>query len=138
MTSPDPNQQPAPAPKALPEAVTLQNDVKQALKTQDANGASDNARSRVVKELVEHEMSKREETLADALKKRSAIEKEIKAVKPNITRNGAGEKVESFTDADWKKREKLQQKLAKFDKLFDAAIATPNTETYNKLREFKG
>lgn len=79
----------------------------------------------VVDKLVTAEITKRAEALAAAIKlAEDTLRESRKAAKPDvITVNAAGEKTEAFSPKAFETKKKLDEKLAKIDKVVEAALA---------------
>jgi hypothetical protein len=78
----------------------------------------------VVDKLVTAEITKRAEALAAAIKlAEDTLRESRKAAKPDvITVNAAGEKSEAFSPKAFEAKKKLDEKLAKIDKIVEAAL----------------
>jgi hypothetical protein len=121
-------------------------------------GSVAEVRGRLVKSLTERELVKRVELLEKGLAKRTQLQSELNAIKPPVKKtfalvDGKMVEVQSFyTQEEVKKHEsetkqynkKLKEateKLAKFEKLFDAALSgDPErlTESFAKLAKVVG
>jgi glucuronate isomerase len=117
---------------SLPVAESLRSDIKTGVDKAQSEGA---IRSRVVAKLTEEAVKERVEVLAKALAKREEKAKEIGNVRADHKLRDSGGKVitEAFTDAQFKKREKLNKELSKMDKVLNQAINEGNYEGARKL-----
>jgi hypothetical protein len=129
-TAPAPEEKPKPA---LPQAVQLQNAVKEGVKGLDTGDTS--ARSRVVDSLVEQELVRRTGVLSAALTKRKDLQSALNKIKPDqVTVDPeTGDERGVFTKAKFQERKKALETLAKLDKQINAVITDPSPQTYQKL-----
>lgn len=114
-----------------PEAVKLQEDVKEAIKDRQQAGV---IRKRVVEALVEEEVTSRAELLTKALAKRKAQAKELDKIRPdNVGHNVDGSKAfEAFSKTKLVERQKVQKVLSKIDNAINAAV---NRADYDGLKK---
>ena len=121
-------------PVKNPEAIMLQNDVKEAIKGKQEIGA---IREKVVTALVEEEVNHRADLLAKALAKRKAQAKELDKIRPDqCTFNQDG----SPANQHWSKsglgeRQKAEKTLAKIDKAINAAVQNADYEGLRKIAQ---
>ena len=116
----------------LPSAVQLVNDVKSAISDKETNVS---IRDRVVKQLVEQEVSRRASLLASALDKRREADKELQKIKPDTTFFDPSSNNWSqpcFSKNAFETRKKAQEKLDKIDKAIDKAV---NDADYSELEK---
>jgi hypothetical protein len=134
--TPEPTPAPAPTPPALPEAVNLQNSVKERLV--EAEGGDKSARERVVSTLVEQELERRAGVLTTALGKRKELDSAFRKIKPDqVTVDAEGVETAVFTKSKHTERKKSLEKLNKLDGLINKVIGSPSAEAYKKLGDFK-
>lgn len=128
---------PEEAPKpALPEAVNLQNSVKERLDESERGDRS--VRERVVEALVEEELERRAGVLSAALVRRKDAEAALRKIKPDQTTFAAdGTETSVFSKEKFQERKKAQERLTKLDAAIDKVIAEPSAEAYKKLGDLK-
>lgn len=119
-------------PVTNPEAVALQEDVKEAVKSRQEGGV---IRKRVVEALVEEEVSHRADLLTKALAKRKAQANELNKIRPDhCTFNEDGSPAaQQWSKAKLGERRKCLKVLAKLDKAINAAILNADYEGVKKI-----
>lgn len=121
-------------PVANPEAVRLQDDIKNSIKDKQENGE---IRARVVDTLVEEEIGIRADLLAKALAKRKAQQKELDKIKPdecNFNEDGSPAN-QHWSKAKLGERNKATKTLSKIDKAINAAINNADYEGVKKIAQ---
>lgn len=109
-------------------SVSVLTDAAEAVKN-----ATGDVRTRLVNMLVERELTSRVEVLDKALNKLKDVRKELQKLKPDQVAMAAdGTKTETYSEAKWKERAKVQEDLTKLEKAVEAALAG---ESFDKLRE---
>lgn len=79
--------------------------------------------NQVVDTLVTSEINKRAEALAGALKMMDESSRELKKTKPDqVAIQQDGKKVETYSAKAFEARQKLEEKIAKIDKIVEAAV----------------
>lgn len=120
----------------LPAAVQLQNAVKQQVKQLDSPAQQTSVRQRVVSDLAEREMKRREDLLSQALELRKTLDLELKKVKPDqVSYDEDGTEHKRFSKNVLESRKKGQEKLEKLDRLLNDVIDKPDAGTYKTLED---
>lgn len=119
-------------PVKNPEAIKLQNDIKESIKGKQEKGE---IRTRVVDALVEEEVTVRADLLTKVLAKRKAQQKELDKIKPDhCTFHGDGTAADLlWSKAKLKEKQEAEKKLNKIDKAINAAI---NDADYEGVKKF--
>lgn len=120
-------------PVANPEAIKLQDDIKESIKGKQENGE---IRTRVVDALVEEEVVIRADLLTKALAKRKAQQKELDKIKPDhctFNEDGSPFSTSSWSKAKLGERAKALKSLNKIDKAINAAV---NNADYEGVKKF--
>ncbi len=121
-------------PVKNPEAIKLQDDVKEAIKSEQSAGI---IRKRVVEALVEEEVTNRADLLTQALAKRKAQSRELEKIRPDhCTFNEDGTLANRYwSKAKLDERAKAQKILSKIDKAINAAVQNADYEGLKKIAQ---
>ncbi len=121
-------------PVENPEAIKLQDDVKDAIKVHQQSGA---IRKKVIEALVEEEVSTRADLLTKALAKRKAQAKELDKIRPDhCTFHGDGTPAQQqWSKAKLGERAKAQKVLSKIDSAINTAVNNADYEGLKKIAQ---